>query len=100
MITYLIVSTLLYVIFKCENYKDEYKKFQSSSSQKLDRASRNKARRVLMKKGLVRKGDGKDIDHKDGNPKNNTRKNLKLYLVHIIVLKNNCIFTENTLICK
>ena len=60
------------------NYKDEYKKFQSSSSQKKDRASRNKARRVLMKKGLVRKGDGKDIDHNDGTPKNNMRKNLKV----------------------
>tara|TARA_B100002019_G_scaffold225903_1_gene198932 strand:+ start:744 stop:962 length:219 start_codon:yes stop_codon:yes gene_type:complete len=60
------------------NYKNEYKKFQSSKTDKQNRAIRNKNRRLLMKKGLVRKGDNKDIDHRDGNPKNNNSSNLKV----------------------
>lgn len=60
------------------NYKKEYKKYQSSTKSKKDRASRNKIRRKLMAEGRVRKGDGKDIDHKDGNPRNNSRKNLRV----------------------
>lgn len=45
------------------DYKDEYKKFQSSEEQKKYRAARNKARREAMREGRVHKGDGKDIDH-------------------------------------
>ena len=60
------------------NYKEEYRKYQSSTKSKKDRASRNKVRRKLMAQGRVRKGDGKDIDHKDGNPRNNSRKNLRV----------------------
>ena len=60
------------------NYKEEYRKYQSSTKSKKDRASRNKVRRKLMAQSRVRKGDGKDIDHKDGNPRNNSRKNLRV----------------------
>jgi hypothetical protein len=46
------------------NYKKEYNKFQSSRSQKKNRAGRNKRRRRLMRAGVVKKGDGMDIHHK------------------------------------
>jgi len=60
------------------DYKDEYKKFQSSIESKKDRAHRNKNRRKALRTGRVKKGDGKDIDHVDGNPKNNSSKNLRV----------------------
>lgn len=60
------------------DYKAEYKKFQSSTKSKKDRASRNKMRRRLLATGRVRKGDGKDIDHKDGNPRNNSLQNIRV----------------------
>lgn len=60
------------------DYKSDYAKFQSSPSAIKDRASRNKARRVMEKEGKVRKGDGKDVDHQNGNPRQNSRKNLKV----------------------
>lgn len=63
---------------QARNYKEEYRKYQSSTKSKKDRASRNKVRRQLMAQGRVRKGDGMDIDHKDGNPRNNSRKNLRV----------------------
>ena len=48
------------------NYKKEYKKFQSSTTSKKNRAIRNKARRGALKVGKVRKGDNKDIHHSKG----------------------------------
>ena len=48
------------------NYKREYRKFQSSTKAKKDRAKRNKARRAAIKSGRVRKGDGKDLHHPNG----------------------------------
>lgn len=45
------------------NYKDEYKKFQSSPEQKKKRAARNKANRNARKKGIIKKGDGNDMAH-------------------------------------
>jgi len=60
------------------NYKEEYKKYQASSSQKLDRAARNRARRKLMAEGRVHKGDGKDVDHKNSNPQDNSPDNLRV----------------------
>jgi hypothetical protein len=60
------------------DYRDEYKKFQSSESDKKRRAARNKARRKLERDGRVHKGDGKDIDHKDGNPLNNGSANIRV----------------------
>jgi nitrate/TMAO reductase-like tetraheme cytochrome c subunit len=52
------------------DYKDEYKKFQSSTKAKKDRAARNKANR--NKKCPA----GHEVHHKDGNPRNNAASNL------------------------
>lgn len=60
------------------NYKRDYKKFQSSTKAKKDRASRNAARRTMEKAGKVKKGDGKDVAHKNDNPRQNSRKNLSV----------------------
>lgn len=60
------------------NYKEEYRKYQSSTKSKLDRASRNRARRRLMALGAVSKGDGKDIDHRNKNPRDNSMSNLRV----------------------
>ena len=48
------------------NYKEEYRKFQSSTKQKKKRALRNKKRREAIRKGIVRKGDGKDMSEVKG----------------------------------
>jgi len=45
------------------NYREEYDNYHSQPQAKLDRAQRNKARRLLTKEGVVHKGDGKDVDH-------------------------------------
>jgi len=60
------------------NYREEYRKYQTSTKSKLDRASRNRARRRLMALGAVSKGDGKDIDHKNKNPRDNSMSNLRV----------------------
>ena len=60
------------------NYREEYRKYQSSTKSKLDRASRNRARRRLMALGAVSKGDGKDIDHRNNNPRDNSMYNLRV----------------------
>jgi hypothetical protein len=60
------------------DYKQEYRTSQSSTKDKKDRASRNKARRKAIKGGRAKKGDGKDVAHKDGNPRNNSKKNTKV----------------------
>lgn len=60
------------------NYKQEYANYHSKPEQKKNRASRNKARRLMEAKGRVRKGDGKDVDHKNSNPKDNSASNLRV----------------------
>ena len=45
------------------DYKDEYKKFQSSAVQKKRRAERNGLRRKAIKNGTVKKGDHYDMSH-------------------------------------
>lgn len=60
------------------DYKEEYRKFQSSAKQKAERASRNSARRSALRKGLVHKGDNTAIDHKDSNPMHNSSSNLRI----------------------
>lgn len=56
--------------------KHEYKKYQSSTKAKAERAARNNARRAALRKGIVHKGDNKDIEHRDSNPLHNGAKNL------------------------
>lgn len=58
--------------------KREYQKFQSSTSAKKDRASRNSARRSAIRKGTVRVHDGKVIDHRNSNPRDNRSSNLRV----------------------
>lgn len=53
------------------DYKTEYKKFQSSTKAKKDRAARNKVNR--KKKCPA----GKEIDHIDGNPRNSKPSNCR-----------------------
>ena len=48
------------------DYKDEYKKFQSSPKQRADNRKRKRDRYKMAKKGLVTKGDGKEVHHVDG----------------------------------
>lgn len=60
------------------NYKQEYEKYHSKPEQKKNRASRNKARRLMEAKGRVRKGDGKDVDHRNSNPRDNSSNNLRV----------------------
>jgi len=45
------------------DYKDEYKKFQSSTKMKKKRAKLNKVNRA---NGVYGNGDGKDLSHKEG----------------------------------
>ena len=58
------------------DYKEEYRKYQSSAKQKAERASRNSARRSALRKGLVHKGDNQEIDHRNSNPMDNSSSNL------------------------
>ena len=60
------------------NYREEYRKYQSSTKSKLERASRNRARRRLMALGAVSKGDGKDVDNRNKNPRDNSMSNLRV----------------------
>lgn len=55
------------------DYKKEYKKFQSSTKSKKDRAARNKCRRKGVKAGKVSKGDGKDLHHTNGIKSSKTK---------------------------
>lgn len=60
------------------DYKSEYAKYHSKPEQKRNRASRNKARRLMEAQGRVRKGDGKDVDHRNSNPTDNRLSNLRI----------------------
>ena len=58
------------------NYKKEYTNYHSKPTQKVNRAGRNKARKIVMKAGGTAKGDGKDAHHRNGNPRDNRIGNL------------------------
>tara|TARA_R110002124_G_scaffold93455_1_gene237080 strand:- start:47 stop:307 length:261 start_codon:yes stop_codon:yes gene_type:complete len=58
------------------NYKKEYANYHSKPLQKVNRAGRNKARKLVMKTGGAAKVAGKDVHHKNGNPRDNSAKNL------------------------
>ncbi len=58
------------------NYKKEYANYHSKPAQKVNRAGRNKARKLVMKTGGAAKVAGKDVHHKNGNPRDNRAGNL------------------------
>jgi hypothetical protein len=58
------------------NYKKEYANYHSKPAQKVNRAGRNKARKIVMKAGGTAKVAGKDVHHKNGNPRDNRAGNL------------------------
>ena len=58
------------------NYKKELANYHSKPLQKVNRAGRNKARKIVMKGGGTTKGDGKDVHHRNGNPRDNKIGNL------------------------
>jgi len=58
------------------NYKREYANYHAKPLQKVNRAGRNKARKLAVSKGATVKGDGKDVHHKNGNPRDNRTGNL------------------------
>ena len=57
---------------KPRNYKREYVSTQGTAKGKLDRAGRNKARKML------KPPKGMEVHHKNGNPRDNRRSNLKV----------------------
>lgn len=65
---------------KVRDYKDEYKKYQGTAEQKVNRAKRNTARRQAEAAGKVSKGDGRDVDHRTPLSKggSNSPKNLRV----------------------
>ena len=60
------------------NYKKEYANYHSKPAQKVNRAGRNKARKIVMKAGGTAKVAGKDVHHKNGNPRDNNMNNLSV----------------------
>ena len=53
-------------------------KYNAKPEQKKKRASRNKARRMMIKAGKAHKGDGKDVMHMDGNALHDKMSNFKM----------------------
>ena len=53
-------------------------KYNSKPLQKKKRASRNKARRMMIKAGKARKGDGLDVMHRNGNALDDKMSNFKM----------------------
>ena len=63
---------------RTRNYKKEYANYHSKPAQKVNRAGRNKARKIVMKAGGTAKVAGKDVHHKNGNPRDNNMNNLSV----------------------
>jgi len=57
------------------NYKKEYENYHSRPEQKVRRAARNTARKLLKDRAGI---EGKDVHHKDNNPLNNDKSNLSI----------------------
>jgi hypothetical protein len=54
------------------------KRYNSKPDQLKKRASRNKARRMMIKAGKAKKGDGKDVAHRNGNALDDRLSNFSL----------------------
>ena len=65
---------------KTRNYKKEYANYHAKPLQKVNRAGRNKARKIVMKAGGTAKVAGKDVHHKNGIRV--VQKQFNLYLRH------------------
>ena len=63
---------------RSRNYKKEYANYHSKPVQKVNRAGRNKARKIVMKAGGAAKVAVKDVHHKNGNPRDNNMNNLSV----------------------
>jgi hypothetical protein len=63
---------------KERDYKKEYEQYHGKKSKIKERASRNKARRIMAKQNRVSKGDGMHVDHKNGDPMDNRPSNLRV----------------------
>jgi len=67
---------------KARDYAKEYRDYQGTPLQIKHRASRNKARRLMIKAHGKAAVAGKDIDHHDGNPMNEKKSNLRITSIH------------------
>ena len=65
------------------NYKKEYKDYSGKKEQIKERASRNKARSLMIDKYGHQALQNKDIDHIDHNPLNNKISKLQIRSIHI-----------------
>ena len=63
------------------DYAKEYREYHGTPAQRRRRASRNRARRLMIKKHGKSALANHDIDHSDGNPMNNSMGNLKITTV-------------------
>ena len=57
-------------------------RYNSKPEQVKKRASRNKARAMMIKAGRAKKGDGKDVAHRDGNAMHDKLSNFALQSKH------------------
>lgn len=64
------------------DYAKEYRTYQGTPEQIKNRASRNRARALMIKKYGKKALHGKDVDHKDGNPRNDRKSNLHVTSIH------------------
>jgi hypothetical protein len=68
---------------KQRNYRREYDMYHGLPEQIKRRASRNKARKIMLEKYGKKKLKGMDVHHKNGNANDNRLKNLKVLPIHI-----------------
>jgi hypothetical protein len=60
------------------DYKREYEQYHGRPAQIRQRASRNRARALMIRKHGKAALTNHDVDHRDGNPHNNDPRNLQI----------------------